>query len=306
MAEMSSPFEDPSVKAVSNPPPGLSAPSGTSWPPKAENAKSTTPSMSNSINASSMIQNPIIQHAVTQAAIKAISNGTTMTNNDDDASVSGSEISIPVGIVELKEIEQWAKRLRVAYMAISTIMALAAFLSLGSNDLGVMFMALYVWFFALLIFCSELALKGVAKLIAENFGFMYNPVGRLVFMLFVAVMCYELGLLGKIVMAMLTVASFVHFYVIIIHPAFEEYVRKKHYYNVQLSAATDLWEHNPSNQTSIALAKHTCQWHSLLRQARLYVNCHHIRDQARSVVLSGLAFPLQNIGKTVKWRITAR
>lgn len=155
---------------------------------------------------------------------------------DDVVSSSGSEVSIAVGIVELKEIEQWAKRLRVAYMTISAIMACAAFLSLGSNDLGVMFMALYVWFFALLIFCSELALKGVAKLIAQNFGFMYNPLGRLIFFLFVAVMCYELGLLGKIVMAMLTVASFVHLYVIIIHPAFEEYVRKKHYYNVQLSA----------------------------------------------------------------------
>lgn len=157
--------------------------------------------------------------------------------DDDVVSAVSSDVSIPVGIIELKEIEQWAKRLRVAYMVISSIMAMAAFLSLGSNDLGVMFMALYVWFFALLIFCSELALKGVAKLIAQNFGFMYNPLGRLIFFLFVAVMCYELGLLGKIVMAMLTVASFVHLYVIIIHPAFEEYVRKKHYYNVQLSAA---------------------------------------------------------------------
>ena len=237
------------------PPPQVKKQEALPLPPNKElTPQASTPNWSESLNTinksveavtntvMNTIQNPITSHqAVTQAAIQAISKGPSMENGrDDDASVAGTEISIPVGIVELKEIEQWAKRLRVAYMTISTIMALAAFFSLGSDDLGVMFMALYVWFFALLIFCSELALKGVAKLIAENFGFMYNPLGRLIFLLFVAVMCYELGLLGKIVMAMLTVTSLVHIYVIIIHPAFEEYVRKKHYYNVQLSAASGI------------------------------------------------------------------
>ena len=214
--------------------------------------------------AAAVVNNPIVQDAilqsVTRAALSAVSGAPTSAapaetsniswlkatkstnagtiNREDEGSVTGSEISIPVGIVELKEIERWAKRLRVAYMVVSGVMALAAFMSLSSNDLGVMFMALYVWFFALLIFCSELALRGVAKLIAQNFGFMYNPVGRVIFFLFVAVMCYELGLLGKIAMAMLTAATLVHAYVIIFHPAFEEYVRKKHYYNVQLSAGT--------------------------------------------------------------------
>jgi len=244
MADMSSPFEDPSVREASNQQTGThlhvpsqynhkhvplasadSSPSlGTSaWPPKRE-------SMQAAVTA---IQNPVLSNV----AIQGISNSTGVPL-DDDSTISGGDISIPVGIIELKEIEQWAKRLRVAYMIISAVMAIAAFLSLGSNDLGVMFMALYVWFFALLIFCSELALKGVAKLIAENFGFMYHPVGRIIFLLFVGVMCFELGLLGKIVMVLLCVASFVHIYVIIIHPAFEEYVRKKHYYNVQLSAAS--------------------------------------------------------------------
>ena len=239
-------IQDPSVKAVSG----------------SESGSSATPAWLSAQHVESMTaaaQNPIVQQAVvqtvTQAALQAISGPSDDKNvswltagaknqngsaprDEESASVTGSEISIPVGIVELKEIERWAKRLRVAYMSISAVMALAAFMSLGSDDLGVMFMALYVWFFALLIFCSELALRGVAKLIAQNFGFMYNPAGRIIFFLFIAVMCYELGLLGKIVMGMLTAASIVHIYVIIMHPAFEEYVRKKHYYNVQLSAGS--------------------------------------------------------------------
>ena len=100
----------------------------------------------------------------------------------------------------------WAKKLRNGYLLASAIMSFAAFFSLGTNDLALLFIALYVWFFAVLIFCFELALSVVSKQIAENFGFMYNPLARTIFLVFVMMLCFELGLLGKISMVMLGVS----------------------------------------------------------------------------------------------------
>jgi Tfp pilus assembly major pilin PilA len=134
---------------------------------------------------------------------------------------------------EIAEINAWSKKLRQAYIVISVIMSLAAFFSLGSNDLAVVFIALYVWFFSCLIFCFELALTVVAKLIAENFGFMYNIVNRSIFLFMVTIMCFELGFIGKLVMIMLFCASVVSIYVAIKHPAYEEYLRRSHYYKLE-------------------------------------------------------------------------
>jgi hypothetical protein len=71
----------------------------------------------------------------------------------------------------------------------------------------------------------------VAKFIANNFGFMYTLPGRWAFLLFVGFMAFSLGTIGIAAMCWLYVIGLVHVYVIFKFPKFEEYVRRKHYYD---------------------------------------------------------------------------
>jgi len=108
-------------------------------------------------------------------------------------------------------------------------MAYAAAESLTSSSVGTVFIACYVFFFAALICCFECALSGVSRAISSNFGFMYGLAGRSFFLLFVAGMCYRLGLAGIITMALLGVSWLTYVAIRYKHPKYEEYVRKVHY-----------------------------------------------------------------------------
>lgn len=204
----------------------------------------------NNIKAmSSAATNPMVQESVSQsfmkiatdpkalsdtlaglAIVKNVSAKHSAVPDVESGSVDESKSTLNIDEAELEQIENWAKKLRMGYLVTSVLMSLAAFFQLGTNNLGVLFLALYVWFFALLIFCFELALTVVSRLIAQNFGFLYNPISRCLFLFFVMMMCYELGLIGKIVMAMLAVIGSVNIYVVIKHPQYEEYLRRQHYF----------------------------------------------------------------------------
>ncbi len=73
-------------------------------------------------------------------------------------------------------------------------------------------------------------MQAVAKLIATNFGFLYSLSGRTIFLLFVGFMSFQISLFGKIVMGILYAVGAFHAYVMWKFPRFEEYLRKKHYY----------------------------------------------------------------------------
>mmetsp|Transcript_25115 Transcript_25115/g.37016 ORF Transcript_25115/g.37016 Transcript_25115/m.37016 type:complete len:216 (-) Transcript_25115:91-738(-) len=185
-------------------------------------------------------QTPAVQQAAATAILSNAIGALTGSQKNkfsklDAESSHGSDIeslSSEINPEELRAIDTWASKLRNAYLLTSVLMSLSAFFSLGSNNLGIVFIALYVWCFAMLIFCFELALKIVAKLIAENFGFMYSPIMRTLFLFMCMVLCYELGLLGKIVVCMLAITGSLHIYVAVKHPQFEEVLRKKHYYSI--------------------------------------------------------------------------
>jgi hypothetical protein len=142
----------------------------------------------------------------------------------------GGLASLGCDEIELQEIEKWAERLRKYYLVISAMLFLAAFFSLGSNSLVVVFIALYVWFFSVLLFCFELSLSAFTKLIAENFGFLYSPVMRSVFHFLLMLLSFELGFLGKLACIGLAVSGIMYVFVIVQHPMYEEVLRRKHYY----------------------------------------------------------------------------
>lgn len=90
-------------------------------------------------------------------------------------------------------------------------------------------LGLYVMFFGYLLCCFELSLSFCTTLIVQNFGFMYNPYGRFCFIIFVAVMCFQLSTMGKVIFGLLILEAAVQGYVYCICPHFEQYTRKLHY-----------------------------------------------------------------------------
>lgn len=67
-------------------------------------------------------------------------------------------------------------------------------------------------------------------MIATNFGFMYTLSGRALFLLFVGFLSYSLSLYGKINMGILYAVGLFQCYIMWKFPRFEEYLRKKHYF----------------------------------------------------------------------------
>ena len=134
---------------------------------------------------------------------------------------------------ELKMIEKYSLALRVAFMVISILMAAAACVKLENADIATAFIALYVFFFSVVICCFELALSTVSRWIAMNFGFLYTLSGRILFLTFVAVMCFSLGLFGKVVMGLTFAALVFNIYVLVVHPKFDRWLRHKHYKNIK-------------------------------------------------------------------------
>lgn len=133
----------------------------------------------------------------------------------------------------LRRMKNWHLCLRLSYMSAAIIMSAAAVLSLQVQpDLGLAFFAVYVFVFAILIFCFEVNLSICSRPIAVNFGFLYTLPGRLIFLLFVAFMVYSLSMpLAYAAFAILLAVGLLHIVVIFKFPRFTEYLRKLHYYN---------------------------------------------------------------------------
>lgn len=98
------------------------------------------------------------------------------------------------------------------------------------NQIGLAFFALYVLFFATMICCFEVGLSVFSKLVAVNFGFMYNIWSRFIFMLYVGFMSFSFGAFGIAAMCWLYFVGLIHVYVSFRFPKYEEYIRRKHFY----------------------------------------------------------------------------
>lgn len=116
---------------------------------------------------------------------------------------------------------------RLINLGLSICMLLTSLLSLLTTaDATTGVLACYVIVFSCLLCCFEAHLKQISKIIAANFGFMFNAKSRCLFMLFVGTILFSFSLFGKIVgLAMLANAGF-NFYAVIMYPGFEDAQRK--------------------------------------------------------------------------------
>lgn len=204
---------------------------------------SETPSWLTEETVAAAASNPTVQKAATAAAKVVVEEEAKKyginPSNDVEAGNSGNNNPIDpssaeaLGVTpeELKKIQMWGLILRVAYMCASILMAAAAALTIQKAGLSVIFIALYVFFFAIIICCFEVALNVIALWIAQNFGFMYTLLGRMLFIIFIASLCYNLELFGKIVMGILLAIVVLNIGVIIVFPKYEAWLRSKHLAN---------------------------------------------------------------------------
>lgn len=198
--------------------------------------------------AQAAVQNPTVQNAVKQEAKKqfwsSLGFSNTASSSQQPPGMMPVPTQVPGGYVmdesviqdiddaELAKIEGWAKKLRVAMIVVSTLCIITAFYNLAntSNTVATNFLAVYVFFFSTLVCCYEIAVKQVVLIIVSNFGFLYNPIGRTIFICFLAVLLFQLSTMGMVMFAVLLAMGIVQIYVDCRHPKFEKYKMVIHYY----------------------------------------------------------------------------
>jgi hypothetical protein len=134
---------------------------------------------------------------------------------------------------ELAKIQKWSKVLRTSMLVIATLVMITAYYNFASTSttLSSGFLAMYLLFFSCMLCCFEIAYKSVSIYLVQNFGFLYSPYGKFIFLTFVGMVCYQLSTMGKVMFGLLILYGFVNLYVNFIHPKYPQYLRIMHFYN---------------------------------------------------------------------------
>jgi len=98
-----------------------------------------------------------------------------------------------------------------------------------------MIMTGYVFCFGFMICCFELQLKTFAVRITNNFGFFFDAKMRSLFLLFVSLLCFDLGVLGIVMGGGLMFCAVLNAYALCKYP---EYIIPAAVSEAQKTAAT--------------------------------------------------------------------
>lgn len=181
--------------------------------------------------ASSVASDPAVQKAVYDAATKKYNPPTEDVESGNQQARQSEIQELNIDPEELEKMKKYSIALRLSFMVISVLMATAACLKLENASISTAFIALYVFFFSFIMCCFELALKQVAQWLSMNFGFLYTLSGRILFLTFVAVMCFSLGIFGQVVMALTFAGLLFNIYVLVTFPKFASWQRSMHFVN---------------------------------------------------------------------------
>mmetsp|Transcript_14093 Transcript_14093/g.15271 ORF Transcript_14093/g.15271 Transcript_14093/m.15271 type:complete len:204 (-) Transcript_14093:12-623(-) len=181
------------------------------------------------------VQNPIFQSAAKKAVFEAVQK----EEGDNDLFNPNAPSKIDPAVLEVDEAElaemrKYARYMKIAMLTIAGLLMFTAFYNIGSSsssDVSTTFLAMYLFFFSILMCCFECALKQCAAKISENFGFLYTPAGKTIFLIFVAIISYQLSTVGKVVFALLLCYGLAHIFLICKHPKYPQYLRTLHYYS---------------------------------------------------------------------------
>jgi len=115
-------------------------------------------------------------------------------------------------------------QMRAANVVGVVLMFITGFLNfIAGADITVAILSLYAMSFGCLLCCFELRLKAITALIVKNFGFMYNPRGRVVFLLCCGFLMFSLeSILGWVVGAYLCALVPANVYILLKYPELEK------------------------------------------------------------------------------------
>lgn len=144
---------------------------------------------------------------------------------------------------EKTELNQVHWILRIMYMVVAMLLAACASYAITLSQFSinisgkisteawaVIFIAGYVYAFAVIICCFEIGLSIINKCMADNFGFLYSVLGRTIFLAMVAGLCAKLYLFGFFMIAFLVLSLIIHYVLLFRNPRLGEYVQTLHYY----------------------------------------------------------------------------
>eukprot|EP01038_Epipyxis_sp_PR26KG_P007522 gene7522-10246_t len=180
------------------------------------------------------IKNPMFQEAVKNAYFESDTEDKYDNGQKIDQYLQPTDESvINVDEEELALIRKWERNLRISMLIIATLMIITSWYNLFSSSVKIStsFLAVYLFFFSVMVCCFELAFRQVAVIIVQNFGFMYSAIGRALFLMFLAILCFQLSTMGKVMFGLLIGYLIVLSYVNCKHPQYNKYMRTKHYFS---------------------------------------------------------------------------
>ncbi len=195
--------------------------------------------------ASMAVKNPMFQQAAKKAVFETISG----EDDDEDEEQQSGKASqntqqvdgsvMNVSEEELAQIKKWARILKFFMIGIATGLIIVSWYNfLGSSStFATTFLAVYLFIFALLLCCFELAFRQAALIIVQNFGFMYTVLGRSLFLSFVAILSFQISTIGKVMFGLLVLYGIMSMYINYKHPQYGRYLRTLHYFNRTKSAS---------------------------------------------------------------------
>ena len=129
-----------------------------SWLQEEDTAKAAVKITNNPVARSAAVSaasNPAVQSAVLKAATAPAA-----PKHDIEAGRGSENSEFVIEEETLKQMRNWHLGLRVAYIGAAVFLAAAAALALtNQSDIGIVFFAFYVFFFACLLCCFEFALN---------------------------------------------------------------------------------------------------------------------------------------------------
>lgn len=126
--------------------------------------------------------------------------------------------------MEAPSLVKWMRALNVCTALLIITAGVVAFAT-GTINVQTVICGIYVICFGLLFLCFETQVASVEKLLVENFGFMFKWQGRLLYFLFMAMLCFVFtgkiaAVIGYIAGGIAILVVFFNIYVIRANPAY--------------------------------------------------------------------------------------
>ena len=141
-------------------------------------------------------------------------------------------MSLNMSPEDYKQMRKQLTILWLFYTVCGVLMAIAAVLSIiAAHNL---LLAIYSFFFALLVCGLTCSFRPIRRYLVVNFGFLYSSIGRLLFAMVASFALYSLGIVGIVAMACLLGTSFWHLIVDCRYPTLEAWLKQRHFYQESL------------------------------------------------------------------------